>query len=65
MTSYNSLTGELADLMRQAALDDGDMRPSARARRITLMENSIRPNLPEGSPIAHYSRPPIFIKYWL
>lgn len=32
MTSYSSLSSELVELMRQAALD-GDMRPAARLRR--------------------------------
>lgn len=47
MTSYKSLSGELADLMRQAALDDTDMRPAARVRRATAGETSIRSALGE------------------
>lgn len=38
MTSYGSLAGELADLMRQADLDDKDMRPAARVRRHTVID---------------------------
>lgn len=37
MTSYKSLSGELADLMKQAELDT-DMRPVARLRRNTFVE---------------------------